>query len=141
MPTEAEWEYAARAGTETPFWTGRCIHTHQANYNGNYDYNDCGAETGVYRERTVPVGTLPLNPWGLHEVLGNVLEWTGSGYDAGYGGGESRCESKKDANPVVLRGGSWNDSPGNLRAADRVGPLPDYRYSFVGFRLARTLSP
>ena len=140
LPTEAEWEYAARAGTETPFWTGACIHTDQANYNGNHDYNNCGAKTGVYRERTVPVGTLPANPWGLHEVLGNVLEWTGSAYDAGYGGGESRLASKKDANRVVLRGGSWINNPRYLRAAFRDWGQPDYRINDVGFRLARTFS-
>jgi formylglycine-generating enzyme required for sulfatase activity len=141
LPTEAEWEYAARAGTETPFWTGDCIHTDQANYDGNHDYADCGARTGVYREQTVPVGTLPANPWGLHEVLGNVWEWTGSGYDAGYGGGESRLLSKKDANVVVLRGGSWVDDPRYLRAAIRFRSRPDYRDPDVGFRLARTFSP
>lgn len=75
LPSEAEWEYACRAGTETPFWTGTCIHTDQANYHGNYDYGDCGAKTGVSRHHPVPAGSLPANPWGLHEVTGNVWEW------------------------------------------------------------------
>ena len=120
LPSEAEWEYAARAGTETPFWTGKCIHTDQANYNGRYDYNRCGAKTGVFRQRTVPVGSLPANPWGLHEVHGNVWEWVAD---------------------QVVRGGSWSDYPRILRAAVGVRFGPKSRGSMLGFRLARTLPP
>ena len=147
LPTEAEWEYAARAGTETPFWTGACIHTDEANYNGNFDYDDCGAKTGLYRERTVPVGILPANPGGLHEVLGNVLEWTCSEYDAAdpldanSQGSRTCCVRKSRAGAVVLRGGSWEYNPGFLRAAYRSGGQPSSRGSFIGFRLARTFSP
>ena len=85
LPTEAEWEYAARAGTKTPFSTGACITTRQANYDGNYDYNNCGAET-VYRGNTQPVGSYPANPWGLYEVHGNVWEWVEDQYHESYKG-------------------------------------------------------
>ena len=141
LPTEAEWEYAARAGTETPFWTGDGVHTDQVNYDGNDDYGDRGAKTGVYREQTVPVGSLPANPWGLHEVLGNVWEWTGSAYDQRYSGAELALVSKDRADSIALRGGSWYYKPRFVRAAFRLGNLPDFRFFNVGFRLARTLTP
>lgn len=147
LPTEAEWEYAARADTETPFWTGDCIHTDQANYNGKVDYNDCGAKTDVYRGQTLAAESLPANPWGLHEVLGNVWEWTCSEYEASYPvynkgqGPHTLCTGKTDVNGVVLRGGSWKNYPGNLRAANRYGFRPGYRFEDIGFRLARTFSP
>lgn len=86
LPSEAEWEYAARAGFATPFWTGKCINTDQANYIGNHDYAGCGAKTGVYRQQTVSVGSLPANPWGLHEVHGNVWEWVADPYHDSYKG-------------------------------------------------------
>ncbi|WP_295448908.1 SUMF1/EgtB/PvdO family nonheme iron enzyme [uncultured Thiodictyon sp.] len=139
LPTEAEWEYAARAGTATPFWTGDCIKTDQANYNGG-DYNGCGA--GESRGQTVPVGSLPANPWGLHEVAGNVWEWTCSVYADSYGGQEQRCdgnnETKNDARRV-LRGGSWFYGPWFLRSAYRSSLPANVGVDNVGFRLARTL--
>ena len=124
LPTEAEWEYAARAGTQTPFWSGDCIHTDQANYDGNYDYAGCGAKTGVYREKTLPVGSLQANPWGLYDVAGNVYEWTCSLYDKKYGGAESKCAGKNDAGSRSLRGGSWLTDPRWVRAAGRYGDAP-----------------
>ncbi len=144
LPSEAEWEYAARAGTETPFWTGDCIDTDQANYDGNYDYAGCGAKTGVLREGTVPAASLPANPVGLHENAGNVWEWVedcwhddytgapagGSAWLEGEGG---RCDQR------VLRGGSWSVSPSNIRSANRIRNNRDGSYYDVGFRLARTL--
>ena len=139
LPTEAEWEYAARAGTHTPFWTGDCLHTDQANYNGLYNYNDCGAETGVYRKETVPVGHLPPNPWGLHEVSGNLWEWTCSQYDQNYQGEESQCLNKNSAAARAVRGGSWSRMPWFLRSAYRHSKSPDHRSRFLGFRLAQDL--
>ncbi|KAA6182485.1 SUMF1/EgtB/PvdO family nonheme iron enzyme [Thiohalocapsa marina] len=138
LPTEAEWEYAARAGTTTPFWSGGCINTEQANYNGEYDYDDCGAKTGVYRQKkTLPVGSLQANPWGLYDVAGNVYEWTCSVYDSGYGGAEQRCARKNDAGSRALRGGSWDDKPLRVRSANRNRTTAVTRDDSIGFRLAQ----
>jgi formylglycine-generating enzyme required for sulfatase activity len=143
LPSEAEWEYAARAGTETPFWTGPCIHTDQANYDGNFDYNGCGANTGVYRQKTVPVGSLPANPWGLHEVHGNVREWVQDRYHDSYTGAptDGSVWEVGGSSARVVRGGSWIGIPGFLRAAYRYRSVPVFRGNYLGFRLARTLSP
>jgi formylglycine-generating enzyme required for sulfatase activity len=127
LPTEAEWEYAARAGTRTRFHFGNNISTDQANY-------------GQSRGKTVEVGQFPANAWGLHDVHGNVWEWTGSVYDRDYGGGELQHVSGHDSGPRVLRGGSWFHVPGRLRAASRGWYLPTFRTCRVGFRLARTLT-
>nr|VFJ42546.1 MAG: Formylglycine-generating enzyme, required for sulfatase activity, contains SUMF1/FGE domain [Candidatus Kentron sp. DK] len=137
LPTEAEWEYAARAGTTTPFSTGECIHTDQANYNGTYNYADCGAKTGVYRGKTVPVGSLPTNPWGFHEMHGNVWEWTCSLYKNPYDGNEQRCVAKGVDGRRVVRGGGWFGSPWSLRSANRDRISTDEAFNFIGFRIAR----
>lgn len=145
LPTEAEWEYAARAGTRTPFWTGNCIHTDQANYKGDGDdYNNCGAKTGVFRERTVPVGSLPANPWGLHEVAGNVWEWVQDCWHRDYQGAPSDGsvwgeENGGNCAQRVARGGGWFYNPRWLRSADRYWNTADGAYDLVGIRLAREL--
>ncbi|WP_089728044.1 SUMF1/EgtB/PvdO family nonheme iron enzyme [Candidatus Thiosymbion oneisti] len=145
LPTEAEWEYAARAGTRTPFWTGDCIHTDQANYDGeNYDYNDCGAKTGVYRGQTVPAGSLPANPWGLHEIAGNIWEWTQDCWHKNYRGAPSDGSAWSQGNGGdctrrVARGGGWFNHPRNLRSADRIWITTDDAFDDLGFRLAREL--
>jgi formylglycine-generating enzyme required for sulfatase activity len=139
LPTEAEWEYACRAGTATPFYFGETISTDQANYHGDYVYgNGC---KGVYRKKTVEVGQFPANAWGLHDLHGNVWEWTGSEYDEKYEGAELRGVSDpKSGGPRVLRGGSWNGGPRRLRSAARDWSDPRDRGTNVGFRLARTLT-
>ena len=112
LPTEAEWEYACRAGTTTPFWFGDQINPEQVNYNGNYPY--AGGQEGKYRAETVDVKALPCNGWGLYQMHGNVWEWCQDWYGA--------YPSATVADPVgpaagadrVFRGGSWF---GSARAA------------------------
>lgn len=141
LPSEAEWEYAARAGTHTPFSTGDCIHTDQANYDGNYDYADCGAKTGLFRQKTVPAGSLPANPWGLHEVHGNVWEWVQDCWRKSYDGApnDGSAWEAGDCSLRVVRGGGWGNRPENLRSAIRYGDYTDGAFYYLGFRLARTL--
>jgi len=123
LPTEAEWEYACRAGTATPFCFGQTISTDQANYDGNYVYGK--GRKGDYRQKTVEVGQFPANAWSLHDVHGNVWEWTGSEYDEKYGGAELRGISDRDSGgPRVVRGGSWDNEPRRLRSAARIQVLP-----------------
>ncbi|MGH8548042.1 MAG: SUMF1/EgtB/PvdO family nonheme iron enzyme, partial [Methylococcales bacterium] len=137
LPTEAEWEYAARAEGAAPFFTGSCIHTDQANYNGRYDYNHCGAMTGAYRSQTIPVGSLQSNSWGLSDITGNVWEWTCSSYDDDYRGAEQQCVRSNEPAPRVIRGGSWDSFPNNLRIAYRSWSEAASRTSDIGFRLFR----
>jgi formylglycine-generating enzyme required for sulfatase activity len=143
LPSEAEWEYAARAGTTTAFSTGQCINTRQANYNGNYDYANCGAKTGVHLEKTQPVGSYPVNPWGLSDLHGNVWEWTQDCWNENYRGapGSGAAWTSGDCGRRVLRGGSWNNGPRLLRSALRVSFDASYRSIDLGFRVARTLTP
>ncbi len=118
LPTEAEWEYAAWAGTATPYHFGATITTKQANY-------DTGGLFSIFAG-TIEVGQFPPNVWGLYDVHGNVWEWTCSAYDDNYGGAELNCISKNCADPRVLRGGSWGDNPHGVRAANRYRLTPGF---------------
>ena len=141
LPSEAEWEYATRADTQSPFSTGDCIHTDQANYNGKFDYADCGAKTGLYRSKTVPAGSLPANPWGLHEVHGNTWEWVQDCWHPNYEGAPkdgTAWEAGGDCALRAVRGGGWFDVPEFLRSAGRYWDSTG-AFIYVGFRLARTL--
>lgn len=134
--SEAEWEYVARAGTTTPFHYGRTVSTSQANYNGFHT-------DGVYRERTVAVGMFPANAFGLHDVHGNVSEWTQDCWNGSYRGAPSDGSAweRGDCSRRVLRGGSWASAfPTKLRSAYRNEDSSGNRYSDVGFRVARTLT-
>lgn len=135
LPTEAEWEYAARAETTGPFSFQGKISADKVNYDANYTYE--GSNKGKYREKTVPVGSLPANPWGLHEVHGNVWEWTCSAYDENYGGSEEKCAGRNNSGLRVLRGGSWLNEPRDVRSANRYRNVPDRRSLNIGFRLAQ----
>ena len=138
LPTEAQWEYAARAGTKTPFYQGDRITTTYANFNSDYDYNGCGANTKNSVGQTVKVDSYQANALGLYNMAGNVWEWTCSVYVEEYDGSEKKCASNNNAKTLrVLRGGSWYNIPYNLRAAHRFIITPDARGSTLGFRLSR----
>nr|VFK56466.1 MAG: Formylglycine-generating enzyme, required for sulfatase activity, contains SUMF1/FGE domain [Candidatus Kentron sp. TC] len=144
LPTEAEWEYAARAGTSSPFSTGECIDTSQANHDGNHGYGGCPAKSGVYLGKTVPTGSLPTNPWGLHEMHGNVWEWTMDCWHGSYRGAPSDGgvwleENEGNCFLRVIRGGSWNSRPNSLRSALRDKRSVEEANFFIGFRLVREL--
>jgi Uncharacterized conserved protein len=134
--TEAEWEYVARAGTTTPFSTGRTITPEQANFNGSYG----GVARGVYRRMTTEVGTFLANAFGLYDVHGNVWEWVQDCYDS-YAGApkDGSAITSTDCGQRVLRGGSWGSGPQDLRLAKRYFYHPVVRDGFSGFRVARTL--
>ena len=138
LPTEAEWEYAARAGTTTPFSTGNCMISRSANYNGvQGDNKGCG-QIFISMEalvETAPVGSYPANPWGLHDIHGNVSEWTCSAYTEHYDGSEKTCTNEPKA-PRGFRGGSWHDNPELLRSASRKRENREWKDSYLGFRLA-----
>jgi formylglycine-generating enzyme len=139
LPTEAEWEYACRAGSRTPFSTGENLPTNQANYDGNYPYN--GNPTGVYRQNTVAVNRFAPNAWGLYNMHGNVWEWCSDRYDPSY---YDECKANHTViNPAgsstgstrVLRGGSWYNLAETCRSAYRRGSTPGSRTYDLGFRL------
>jgi len=139
LPTEAEWEYACRAGTTTPFWTGQTISTDQANFNGDYTYN--GSAKGTNRGRTTPVDLFDPNPWGLRDMHGNVWEWTASIYDDEYSGREleNAGNNRENLEARTVRGGSWYNVPSGLRSASRNKLMPNYHYLKVGFRIVREI--
>jgi formylglycine-generating enzyme required for sulfatase activity len=152
LPSEAEWEYACRAGTETPFYFGSTITTNQANYDGNYTYGN--SPQGQYREQTTDVGSFPTNAFGLYDLHGNVWEWCADPLHDNYNGapGDGRAWDEKDNDnryqnylslgkkvknddrPRVLRGGSWYNEPWCCRSAVRGWFNPGDRGSSDGFR-------
>jgi len=137
--TEAEWEYAARAGTTTAFHFGPTIATDQANYDGNFTY--AGGLKGEFRRRTVQVGSFPANAFGLHDVHGNALEWVEDCWHHSYAGAPgdgSAWTSSGDCGRRVLRGGSWTHGPGLLRVAVRSEAGSGLRDELAGFRVARS---
>jgi formylglycine-generating enzyme required for sulfatase activity len=145
LPTEAEWEYAARAGTATAFSTGNCINPWQANYSDKLDYPGCGAKTGLSHGKTQPVGHYPANSWGLRDMQGNVQEWVEDCWHPSYGGaptdGSAWDDGCSDGQRRVLRGGSWSSDAQSLRSASRTRAPRTATAPSFGFRVARTLAP
>ena len=140
LPSESEWEYAARAGTRTPFHFGDSVSTEQANYNGQFAYQ--WGERGEYRRATMPVGSLRPNAFGLHHVHGNAGEWVQDCWNETLAGipADGQPRAKGDCGRRVLRGGSWTSKPWNARSAYRMKYGSDKRSLANGFRVARPLA-
>jgi formylglycine-generating enzyme required for sulfatase activity/predicted Ser/Thr protein kinase len=139
LPSEAEWEYACRAGTTTPFHFGETITTNLANYDGSFTYGY--GSRGIYRQKTTTVGSFPANAFGLYDMHGNVWEWCGDDWHDNYYGAPSdgsvwENDDDDDDNDKVLRGGSHFSTPAKCRCAYRGYYSPEDDSDNIGFRLA-----
>ena len=138
LPSEAEWEYACRAGTTTSFHFGETIAPELANYRGTSTYND--GPQGEYREKTIDVGSFSANAWGLYDMHGNVWEWCEDDWHDNYENaptdGSAWVESDRENVIKLLRGGSWFFNPVDCRSAKRYVNTRDYRDDDVGFRVS-----
>ena len=137
LPSEAQWEYACRAGTQTPFYFGDTISTNVANYDGDYTYAD--GPSGEYRGETTPVEHFGIaNGFGLSDMHGNVWEWCQDHWHDDYldapTDGSAWIEGGNSARRV-LRGGSWSSNPWSCRSASRNYIRPGFRDFFIGFRV------
>ena len=136
LPTEAEWEYACRAGTQTPFITGSCLDAGtEANYNGSHPYSGC--PTGPYVQWTVSVGSYSKNTFGLYDMHGNLYEWCNDWYGA-YSGDETDPVGPFPGTNRVIRGGDWGYSARYCRSANRSFSSPDGSNFVIGFRPVRS---
>jgi formylglycine-generating enzyme required for sulfatase activity len=143
LPSEAQWEYACRAGTITPFAFGETLSDELANYDASETYGN--GLKGKNRKQTTPVGMFPANAWGLQDMHGNVREWCLDDWHGSYEGapvdgsawldGAEGQSSKREGGGRLLRGGSWSIFPGRCRSAFRYPYRPDDAYSFIGFRV------
>lgn len=130
LPSEAEWEYACRAGTTTPFHFGATLTSNLANYNGNYTYQS--EPEGEYRVKTTEAGSFPPNAFGLYDMHGNVWEWCRDHWHDNYNGAPDDgsawlTENDNDNRSYLLRGGSWGSNPRGCRSANRQGNDADVR--------------
>ncbi|WP_223805805.1 formylglycine-generating enzyme family protein [Pseudanabaena sp. UWO310] len=145
LPTEAEWEYACRAGTTTPFAFGNTVTTDQVNYDGNYPYGD--APKGKYREVTVNVDSFQPNAWGIYQMHGNVWEWCLDEWHDSYADKPENLKKQgnlawgdlnagdNDDRYRLLRGGSWDSGAWDCRAAFRGGENARVQDDCFGFRI------
>lgn len=140
LPSEAEWEYAARAGTTTRYWWGDEATAARANYKTGVA--DDAAAGGDRPRFTVPVGRFEPNPWGLYQMHGNVWEWVEDRWRPSYiaiSGEADAAAAAEDRERRTLRGGSWLNSAKGIRSARRHAARPDFRRTDIGFRIAMTL--
>ena len=146
LPSEAEWEYACRAGANTPFYFGPTITTDLANYRGKdfkfegktYPGNYGNGPYGSFREETTNVGSFSPNAFGLYDMHGNVWEWCVDHWHENYAGAPTDGTawlSSDQSSYRLLRGGSWKDLPESCRSADRDRGYPDMQYYNIGFRV------
>jgi formylglycine-generating enzyme required for sulfatase activity len=135
LPTDAEWEYACRAGTSTPLSTGESISTSQANYNGSVAHNY--GNIGLFRKATVSTGSFPPNAWGVHDMHGNVWEWCWDYYSNPNTTALTDPTGPASGTHRINRGGSWSSSGKLLRSAVRASDFPETTGSNLGFRLAK----
>ena len=148
LPTEAEWEFAARAGTTTPYTTGACLHFGEANIDDREfnTFNNC-PNTDKFRGETVPVTALPPNPWGLYNVHDNVQEWAMDCWLMSYAGRPADSAARYlaeggscgQAAARVMRGGAWSEGIRSARSANRYAQAEHRKDPGVGFRLARDI--
>lgn len=146
LPTEAEWEYACRAGTTTPFYIEDSPSADQANYYGHYPYGiedhyfsqeNLTVKPGQYRQTTLPVGSFDPNPNGLYDMYGNVSEWVWDYYGAYFLQDQTDPVGPDNGTMRVYRGGGWNDFAKNMRSAYRAAMEPDKGSFNLGIRLVR----
>ena len=142
LPTEAEWEYACRADTTTPFHYGNALRSGMANFDGRYEYPPCGGSTyycynpgGTYLARTTSVGSYAPNAWGLYDLHGNVWEWCQDWYGTYPSGSVSDPQGAPTGSRRVIRGGDWDNYAIICRSAQRYYYNPTYRYYYFGFRV------
>ena len=142
LPTEAQWEYACRAGTTTATAFGNSLSSKQANFKGDKPYN--GGEPGPSLGKAAPVGSYPPNPWGIHDMHGNTYEWCRDWAHAKITGGvdpdlhdalDTAQKNRGGGNSRIRRGGAWTDDGWVLRSAFRVRFEPERRYDHIGFRV------
>jgi formylglycine-generating enzyme required for sulfatase activity len=133
LPTEAEWEYACRAGTDGPFYFGKCLSTDQANYNGNYPLEGCSK--GEFRDKTTPVGSFDANNYGLYDMHGNVREWCQDWFGNYPTSAVTDPTGPENGADRVLRGGGWIFNAWYCRSAFRDRSRPGNRDDYTGFRL------
>jgi formylglycine-generating enzyme required for sulfatase activity len=149
LPTEAEWEYACRAGTTTPFHYGIALTSKLANFNGEFPFGT--AEKGPYLRQTSKVGSYKPNAWGLYDMHGNVQEWCSDYYDPNYYKSSPKKDPRGPEKGVlstdyhndfyhVVRGGSWLDEGRGCRSAYRFRAMPHDGYQIVGFRVVCEMS-
>jgi formylglycine-generating enzyme required for sulfatase activity len=136
LPTEAEWEYAARANTTTPFYTGDCLTSEQANFNGTEPYTNC--DKGTFRKEALPVGSFAPNAFGLYDMHGNIWEWTNDWYDGYNVDAKLNPKGPDTGTKKVDRGGGFYDPAWRCRSACRGGGTPPgNKGTGISFRIVK----